>query len=128
MLPAVAHAASMATVAVEVTSPPESGESRPGILPALYASSALLQALDVKLTLQALKLGGVELNPAMRGIVKRPAAFMAFKAAAATVTILAAERLWRTGHRKTAVVLTAVTTVVMAAVGLRNASVVRAMR
>lgn len=128
MLPAVAHAALLTPDTEEVASAQKSGESRPGILPALYASSALLQALDVKLTLQALKLGGVELNPAMRGIVKRPAAFMAFKAAAASVTILAAERLWRTGHRKTAVVLMAVTTGVMAVVGLKNASVVRAMR
>lgn len=128
LLPAVAHATGLTPVAVDVMAAPRPGESRPGILPALYASSALLQALDVKLTLKALSLGAVELNPAMRAVVKRPAAFMAVKAAAASVTILAAERLWRTGRRKTAVVLMAVTTGVMAVVGLRNASVVRAMR
>lgn len=60
------------------------------VLSSLYASTALMQALDVHSTLLALDRGASEANPIMKGIVKNKAAFIALKAGIAAGTIFAA--------------------------------------
>jgi hypothetical protein len=77
---------------------------RPGALLPLYVSFAALQALDVHATMTAVGKGGVEANPAMKGLVREPAAFVAAKVAATAATFYISERLWRR-HRVGAVVL-----------------------
>jgi hypothetical protein len=63
-----------------------------------------LQALDVHATMKAVGKGGVEANPAMKGLVREPAAYVAAKIAATAATLYISERLWRR-HRVGAVVL-----------------------
>ena len=78
-----------AQAARSLTGPP----ARPNGLVSLYASYALLEALDVHSTLRAIHGGAVEQNPVMAPIVNRPAAFVALKAATTAGAILAADRL-----------------------------------
>ena len=59
----------------------------------LYASTALLQALDVHSTLQVLGHGGGEGNPIMQGMVSNKPVFIAAKAAIAASTVYAASRI-----------------------------------
>ena len=68
---------------------------RPAALPALYASFAALQALDVHSTLTAVGAGRTEANPAVRGLVGQPATFIGAKLAATAGTVFLTERLWR---------------------------------
>ncbi len=89
--------------AMRVASAPE--PKRPGILPPLYLSFAALQFLDLDSTNKALARGYSEANPVMAQVVHHRGAAWAVKAATTTVTIVAAERLWRKNHR-TAAVLT----------------------
>jgi hypothetical protein len=77
---------------------------RPAALPALYASFALLQALDAHSTLTAVGAGRTEANPAVRGLVGQPATFIGVKLAATAGTLLVTERLWKR-HRMAAVAL-----------------------
>ena len=77
---------------------------RPRALPPLYVSFVTLQALDVHSTMTAVRVGRSEGNPAMEGLVRQPAAFMAAKIAATAATFYISERLWRR-HRVGAVVL-----------------------
>ena len=62
-------------------------------LRSLYATTAVMQALDVHSTMLALDRGGVEANPLMAGVTRNKAAFIATKAAVATGTILAARSM-----------------------------------
>jgi hypothetical protein len=77
---------------------------RPAILPALYVSFAALQALDAHSTLAAVGAGRNEANPALKGIVDQPGAFLAVKVAATAGTLYLTERLWKK-HRGAAVAL-----------------------
>jgi hypothetical protein len=77
---------------------------RPAALAPLYVSFGLLQALDTHSTLSAVGDGHGEANPAMKGLVNQPAAFIAAKIGATAATVYVAERLWRR-HRVAAVVL-----------------------
>lgn len=65
---------------------------RGGLIP-LFASYAVLQALDVHSTLTAINRGGFERNPIVAPFVNHPAAFVACKAGVTTATFLAANRL-----------------------------------
>lgn len=76
------------------------------LLNSLYASTAVMQALDMHSTLQAFKAGAVEGNPLMTGIASNRAAFMATKAAVAASTIFAARRIAK--RNKVAAVVTMV--------------------
>jgi len=75
-----------------------STDSRPGdsakrgALVPLYVSFASLQMLDAHSTLRAVRAGGVEQNPLMRGLADKPAALVALKAGVAVGTIALAER------------------------------------
>jgi hypothetical protein len=71
-------------------------QSRPLVLPVLYASYAALAAYDVYSTKQGLALGATEANPLMTGVVGNSSTFIALKASVAIGTIFAAERLWKT--------------------------------
>jgi hypothetical protein len=96
---------------------------RPMALPALYAGSALLQGYDAYSTLTVLKHGGVEANPMMKSLTKSPVAFIGLKAGMATMSILAAERMWKRGNRVGAIATMAASNVFMAYVAANNARV-----
>lgn len=96
---------------------------RPLMLPALYASTALLQGYDAYSTLTVLKHGGVEANPLMKGLTKSPAAFIGLKAGMATLSIMSAERMWKRGNRIGAVATMVASNVFMAYVAANNAHV-----
>ena len=66
---------------------------RPHGLAPLYASFAVLQALDVHSTLSAVHDGAVERNRVIAPLVNNPPAFVAFKAAAPAGTIVAVDRV-----------------------------------
>lgn len=93
---------------------------RPSSLIPLYASLGVLQGLDIHSTRRGLSAGGREANPVMDSVVGNPTAFIAIKAASTVGVVWAAERLWRKEHRKTAVVLTALTNIGLAAVVAHN--------
>jgi hypothetical protein len=94
--PAVAPALDEAPVDAQVTAPRrktvfDNRHTMP-LLP-LYASTVLLQALDVHSTLQVLGHGGGEGNPLMQGMVSNKGVFVAAKAGVAAASIYAASRI-----------------------------------
>lgn len=87
--------------------PPVYRVGRPStLLTSLYASTALMQALDVHSTLSAFRAGAREANPLMDGVTKNRAAFLAVKAGVAASTILATRQLSK--RNKTAAIVTLV--------------------
>ena len=123
-------AAAVMPINVPVTMPPSVSflrvdNARSGGLIASYVAHAALQGFDVYSTLKAVQNGASEQNPLMRSIVGHPTAFVAVKGAVAATTILAAEHMWRQGHRGRAVALMAITNGVMAMVAVNNAAVLR---
>jgi hypothetical protein len=66
---------------------------RSAVLPSLYVSTAVMQALDVHSTLRALDRGAAEGNPLMSGLTKNRGAFIATKAAVAAGTIFATRQI-----------------------------------
>jgi len=82
---------------VLVTRPSESfGDSRrPALLPPLYASTIVLQALDAHSTMSAIRNGAHEANPFMQGVAKSNGAMLAVKAGVAASTIFFAEKMWK---------------------------------
>ena len=81
---------------------PKTGGST--LLSSLYASTVIMQGLDVHSTLKALGAGAVEGNPIMAGVTRNRAAFIATKAAVAAVTILATRKFAK--KNKVAAVIT----------------------
>lgn len=82
---------------------------RPGpspLMTSLYASTAVMQALDVHSTLRALDRGAVEANPLMTGAARNKATFIALKAGVAFSTVMAARNMSK--RNKVAAVLTLV--------------------
>lgn len=75
-------------------------------LNSLYASTALMQALDLHSTITALDRGAVEANPMLGGITQNRPAFMAVKAGIAASSIMAARQMAK--HNKLAAVITMV--------------------
>ncbi len=93
---------------------------RRGIIVPLYLSFAALQALDVHSTMAALERGGTrESNPLMAGVVGRPAAFVALKAATGAGIIYLTERV-RARSRTTAVIMMAAFNSLYATIVARN--------
>lgn len=97
---------------------------RPAVLPALYATSALLQGFDTFSTLKALKNGAREANPFMQHVVKSPATFIAMKAGVTTASVMAAEQLWKNNHRAGAIGLMIASNAMMGMVAAHNARVI----
>lgn len=92
-----------------------------------YASTAALQILDVRSTLQVIKLGGSEGNPMLRGLAAHPAMFVGVKAAVAAASIYSAQRLAK--HSKVAAIATMVAlNSVYGMVVAHNYQVARSMR
>ena len=103
--------------------PRRSENARPLALPALYAGSALLQGYDAYSTLNAIKHGATEANPLMKGLTKSPMAFIGLKAGMTAMSIMAAERMWKSNNRLGAVLTMVASNSVMAMVAAHNASV-----
>jgi hypothetical protein len=101
---------------------------RPTALTSMYVGLAGLQAFDVYSTMSALKAGAREANPVMSGVVGHPAAFVALKAGMTTMSIVAAEKMWRQGKRAQAIAVMAVSNGFMTFVAAHNASVVSGQR
>lgn len=101
---------------------------RPTLLPALYATSAVLQGYDAYSTLSALKNGAREANPMMSGLTRNPAAFVAMKAGVTTASIMAAERLWKTNHRMGAIGLMIASNAMMGVVAAHNSRVLSTLK
>jgi hypothetical protein len=101
---------------------------RPSMLPALYAASAALQGYDAYSTLTALKNGGVEANPLMKNVVKSPAAFVALKASVTATSIVAAEKMWKSGNRIGAVGVMVASNVMMGMVAAHNSKVLSTLK
>jgi hypothetical protein len=72
------------------------------LLRSLYVSTAVVQALDVHSTISVLNHGGAEGNPLLASMVNKRPAFVAFKAAIAASSIVAARQI--AGHNKIAAV------------------------
>jgi hypothetical protein len=96
---------------------------RPLALPSLYAGSVFLQSYDAYSTLSALRSGGTEANPLMKGITKSPVAFIGLKAGVTMMSIMAAERMWKDNNRVRAVLTMVATNGFMAAVAAHNTAV-----
>jgi hypothetical protein len=96
---------------------------RPLALPSLYAGSVFLQSYDAYSTLSALRNGGTEANPLMKGITKSPMAFIGLKAGVTVMSIMAAERMWKDNNRVRAVLTMVATNGFMAAVAAHNTAV-----
>lgn len=101
---------------------------RPLTLPALYVGSAVLQGYDAYSTLAVLKHGGVEANPMMKGVTKRPIAFIGLKAGVTAMSIMAAERMWKNNNRLGAVLTMVAANGMMAYVAAHNARVLAQVR
>ncbi len=82
-------------VPLAVPSPPTVAPAPRVALHALEASFAALQVLDAVSTLKAIDRGHTEQNPLMRGLVDRPAAFLAVKAGATVTTLWLVRRVAR---------------------------------
>lgn len=72
------------------------------VLGSLYASTIILQGLDVHSTLSAISQGGVEANPMVAPVTSHPIAFVAMKSALTATSLVAAHRL--AGHNKMAAI------------------------
>jgi len=97
--------------------------TRPGLLPALYVSLAGLHAVDAYTTSKGLSQGAVESNPMMRGVAGNRAMLWAVKGGATAGSIVIAERLWKNNKKGQAIAVMLATNGMMAAVSVRNASV-----
>jgi hypothetical protein len=102
----------------------QTGTRDRGVLLPLYASFATLQALDAHSTVRAIRAGGEEANPLLRGVADRPAALYALKAGVTASTIFLAEKL-RVRNRTGAIVLMAALNSAYAVVVAHNYNAVR---
>jgi|ERR1051325_4806448 hypothetical protein len=120
----VAAVPSLAFAGDRVSPPP----SRGLVLPALYVSFAALNAYDAVSTTDALKHGAVEANPLLGGIAGRQAALWAVKGGVTAASIVAAENLWRQGHKGHAIILMVATNSILTVASAHNASVLRGLK
>lgn len=97
-------------------------ETRPALLPALYASLAALQVYDVYSTRRALGAGAHEGNPLMRK-AGNSGAMLAVKALSTAGTIYFTERAWKKNRKGALIMMAALNgaTAIIAARNLRNA-------
>jgi hypothetical protein len=78
------------------------------LMTSLYVSTAVMQALDVHSTLQALDRGAVEGNPMMSGVTGNKAAFIALKSGVAFGTVMAARNMSKRNRVAAALTLVAI--------------------
>jgi hypothetical protein len=91
--PAPSRQGILAPVPTNATSP--AAANRPAALVPLYASFAVLQALDVHSTRYALDRGAVEANPLVKGLTGNEIGLVAVKAAGAAGLIFTSEHMWK---------------------------------
>ena len=91
----------------------------PAFLKKLYVGYAAMQVGDIITTTTALKRGGREANPVLRGVAHSPAALIAVKAAATVATIFTIEKL-RERHPVAASVTLIAMNATLAAVTINN--------
>jgi hypothetical protein len=77
-------------------------------LKSLYATTIVMQALDIHSTMAVVSQGGAEANPLMAGLVDNKAAFIAVKAAVTATTIFAARKISKRNKTAAIVMLVAV--------------------
>ncbi len=75
---------------------------------ALYASTAVMQGLDVHSTLKGLDRGATEMNPLMKDLVKHRGLFIATKALVGVSTIMAAREVGKKNKLAAALTLVAI--------------------
>jgi hypothetical protein len=114
--------------AADETVTPVVSTTRPLLLMPLYVGNIALQGLDTYTTLAAVQKRGAEQNPLVSGLTGSPAAFVAVKGGVTILSIVAAERLWKSGHRAGAVAAIAVTNGLMTAVAINNAHTLRGLQ
>jgi hypothetical protein len=102
--------------------------SRPAALPMFYVSLVGFQAYDVYSTRTALAHGGHESNPMMQGVADSTTGMAVAKAVSTGGMIYLAEHLWKTNHRKGAVVTLLAANGLMAVVAMNNARVPSQLR
>jgi hypothetical protein len=108
---------------------PTGDRSRGFVLPSLYASFIAFQVYDGYTTLTDRQRGVGTLNPLTQGISNRLVLRWAIKAGIThVVSITTAEHLWRQHHRGQAIALMVVSNGIMAAIAVRNTSVLRGHR
>ena len=78
------------------------------LMPSLFVSTVMVQALDLHSTIKAFGAGATEGNPLMGSVTQNRAAFIATKAAVATATILATHRIAKKNRVAAVVTLVAV--------------------
>jgi hypothetical protein len=77
-------------------------------LKSLYATTVVMQALDIHSTMAVVSRGGAEANPLMAGLVDNKAAFIGVKAAVTATTIFAARKISKRSKTAAIVMLVAV--------------------
>ena len=82
--------------------------NRPLVLPALYASFAVLQVLDARSTLGAVGAGGRELNPVLRTTASNAPLMYCVKAGVTVGTIYLSERLWKKNRTASIIMMVAI--------------------
>ena len=82
--------------------------NRPSVLPALYASFAVLQVLDARSTLGAVATGGRELNPVLGPIASNAPLLYSVKAGVTAGTIYLSERLWKRNRTASIIMMVAI--------------------
>jgi hypothetical protein len=122
----VAHSEAVAVTATP-GAPDFSRIRRPSVLPALYAATAVTQALDAHSTFSALRHGAREANPLMQGAASHRGALLAVKAGAAIGSVFMAEKMWRR-NRAGAIAAIVAMNVVTAAIAAHNYSVAARLR
>lgn len=89
-------------------SPPPSGSTLRALLPAMYAGTVTLQALDTHSTFRALDAGHFERNPLVRWSTQHPLALIALKGSATAATIYVAEKIRKKHPKRALAFITAV--------------------
>jgi hypothetical protein len=108
-------------------SPRYDSPRRPAVLPALYASNIVLQAMDVHSTMKAMSAGAQEANPLMKGAASNSGTLIAVKAGVTGASIYLCEKLWKR-NPMAAVAVMAVMNGVNAMVVAHNYKVARGLR
>ena len=106
LAPLFTQSTPLAAVRANQTAETGSAAADRGVLVPLYVSFATLQMLDAHSTIRALRAGGVEANPLLKGLADKPAALVALKAGVALSTIVLADKV-RGRSRVGAIVLMA---------------------
>ena len=103
----------------------EATMKRPAILPAMYVTSAAVQAMDVYSTTMALKAGARESNPVAAPFAGNPGSMIGLKVVSTASAIYFTEKMWKTNPVKAVLVLAAINSAT-AMISMHNMKNVRA--